>query len=313
MAERGSAAVDAMPAGGIAVDLGCGADRPVTAALADAGTVVGVDRSATRLRSRRREVPAARLVRADVSEVRSLPRSVDLLMAFSVFDHLPRPTLAVVLGRIETWLRYGGRLMASSAHEEDLATIRSAGLDVERTEVVDGTAWVVASVPHRPVVLEPWSAGWAGWFEQERAVLQEVLGLRAVVEHVGSTAVPGLAAKPVLDVLVGLPALGPDDVRVREMEARGYHSFGEYGLDGRVFFTRPGSMWVHVHVVERGGEQWRRHLMFRDAMRGDAGLAEEYAALKRSLAERYADDRETYTDAKAAFVEAVLDRAHGGR
>ena len=147
---------------------------------------------------------------------------------------------------------------------------------------------------------------WAARFADERARLLTVLGdLPAEIEHVGSTAVPGLVAKPILDLLVGRP---PGDVApyVAALQRAGYVYRGEAGIPGRHYFRRGDPRTHHLHLVERGGALWRDHLAFRDRLRADAALAAEYGALKQRLALRHAGDRAAYTEAKAPFVTAVL-------
>jgi GrpB-like predicted nucleotidyltransferase (UPF0157 family) len=149
---------------------------------------------------------------------------------------------------------------------------------------------------------------WAARADDEAARVQEALGAGAV-EHIGSTAVPGLAAKPVLDLLAGLESLELEPARIRAMEALGYEALGEYGLPGRLFFRkgREGRT-HHVHAVVEGGEHWRRHVAVRDYLRAHPEEAAAYAAEKRRIAGAAAD-RDEYTEAKAAYVEALESRA----
>ena len=138
--------------------------------------------------------------------------------------------------------------------------------------------------------------------------MQRALGARAV-EHIGSTAVPGLAAKPVVDLLAGLESLDLAPEQIRAMEALGYEALGEYGLPGRLFFRKGSEPRTHhVHAVELGGEHWRRHLAVRDYLRAHRDEADAYAAEKRRVAAG-ASDRDEYTLGKAAFVEALEQRA----
>ena len=147
---------------------------------------------------------------------------------------------------------------------------------------------------------------WATRFADERARLLTALGdLPAEIEHVGSTAVPGLAAKPILDVLVGRPA-GDVAPYVEALQRAGYVYRGEAGIPGRHYFRRGDPRTHHLHLVECGGAVWRDHLAFRDRLRADAALAAAYGALKERLAIQHAEDRAAYTEAKAPFITAVL-------
>jgi GrpB-like predicted nucleotidyltransferase (UPF0157 family) len=133
------------------------------------------------------------------------------------------------------------------------------------------------------------------------------------IEHVGSTAVPGLAAKPVIDIQVSLATLEPAEPLTATLAALGY-SHVPLGDFDKVypFFTRPAA-WPsshHVHLCVAGGEQEARHIAFRDRLRNDAALAAEYVQLKRELAAAHHGttiaSREAYSLAKTAFVERVL-------
>ena len=138
--------------------------------------------------------------------------------------------------------------------------------------------------------------------------------LPAAVEHVGSTAVPALPAKPILDLLAGRPVEGALAPYVAACEAAGYRYRGESGIPGRHYFVRDapdGRRTHHLHLVEHGGAFWRSHLAFRDYLRRVPARAAAYAALKRELASRHPGDRTAYTEGKAAFVAETLALAAG--
>ena len=157
-----------------------------------------------------------------------------------------------------------------------------------------------------------YSAEWPRVFEREEAaILSACLPWITEVHHIGSTSVPGLAAKPILDVLP--VAVGPAEAleAVAPMTALGYRYRGENGIAGRLYFDRvvEGRTVVHVHMFPAGHPEVRRHLVFRDHLRVNPDVAREYERLKRELASRYRDDRRTYTDSKAAFITGVIDAA----
>jgi GrpB-like predicted nucleotidyltransferase (UPF0157 family) len=165
---------------------------------------------------------------------------------------------------------------------------------------VSGRSELVELVEHDPA--------WARLFEEERAVLARIFDGEAVgIEHIGSTSVPGLCAKPIVDVLVGLPALGLSEEQVEGMRGLGYEYMGEYGLPGRLFFRKEPRT-HHVHVVELGGEHWERQLTFRDALRTDAEERRRYDEFKRKLAAE-GHPREIYTELKTPFIRDVEARA----
>jgi GrpB-like predicted nucleotidyltransferase (UPF0157 family) len=150
--------------------------------------------------------------------------------------------------------------------------------------------------------------------------VEALSGCDVSVEHVGSTAVPGLASKPILDVdVVFGGATTFAEVRAR-LEGVGYVHRGDRGVAGREAFRADGndgpgvtgaSRWPehHLYVGPAGGRELRRHLEFRDALRASPSLAARYAALKRALARDSGADREAYTRGKSDFVERVISEA----
>jgi GrpB-like predicted nucleotidyltransferase (UPF0157 family) len=160
---------------------------------------------------------------------------------------------------------------------------------------------------HGTVQLAEWTPRWAELFAEEAQRLRIALGNLAVaIEHYGSTSVPGLVAKPLLDILVGGPeATDAAPYRVA-LEPLGYDYAAHAGVPEHLVFGRGTARTHLVHVVRYGGGAWHRALAFRDALRADAGLRERYAALKRDLAQQHGAERSHYTAAKSAFVEHVL-------
>jgi len=134
-------------------------------------------------------------------------------------------------------------------------------------------------------------------------------GLRLVVEHTGSTAVPGLAAKPILDILAGYPEDASVAAYIEVLTAAGYVHRGEQEIPGREFFRRGNPRAYHLHLTAMDSPFWRNHLTFRDRLRADNALRDAYAALKRDLAARFPRDREAYIAGKESFVTEVLNRA----
>jgi GrpB-like predicted nucleotidyltransferase (UPF0157 family) len=157
---------------------------------------------------------------------------------------------------------------------------------------------------------------WPIAFSTERERIVEGLGTIAVrIEHHGSTAVPGLAAKPVIDIQVSVQQLHPLDSYAPGLVSLGYVHMPHPDDSFCPFFHRPGA-WPHthhVHVVRSGGAEECRTIAFRDYLREHSDVAREYEQLKRALASRYgasdAASREAYAKAKTAFVTAVTHRA----
>lgn len=159
------------------------------------------------------------------------------------------------------------------------------------------------------VIIVPYDPDWPRQFDEERRVLAAVFeGSDAVVEHVGSTAVPGLGAKPVIDIMVGVPALVEAEGRIPALEGAGYEYVPDYEtqLPDRCYFRKPrlGPRAFHVHCVVTGSDSWVRYLTFRDHLRGHPDVAADYWRLKRELALRVSKDE--YSEAKSPFVEGVL-------
>jgi GrpB-like predicted nucleotidyltransferase (UPF0157 family) len=128
------------------------------------------------------------------------------------------------------------------------------------------------------------------------------------LEHIGSTAVPGLAAKPILDIGAGYKPGVSALTYVGALESLGYVYRGNAGLPGRDYFRRGDPRTHHIHLVAHDGIHWRRYLVFRDTLRADAAACQAYAALKHELAAQYAQDRESYLLGKAEFIEEMLGR-----
>jgi GrpB-like predicted nucleotidyltransferase (UPF0157 family) len=161
------------------------------------------------------------------------------------------------------------------------------------------------------LVVIPYSADWPKLFLNIREELLSAFETTpVVVEHIGSTSVPGLAAKPVIDVLLGAGSLAEIEARIGRLEDHGFSYVSKYEreIPDRRYFVKspPDSLRLHVHGVEIGGRLWREHLAFRDALRNDPALLAEYQALKLRLAEEFADDKSAYTEAKGPFIKAVL-------
>ena len=138
-------------------------------------------------------------------------------------------------------------------------------------------------------------------------ILSTVSGRALRAEHVGSTAVTGLAGKPVIDIDVVVAR--QDDVPevIQRLATLGYVHEGDLGIPGREAFRgTPGEPRHHLYVVVAGSNELTRHLMFRDALRADTALRDRYADLKRSVAAQHRNDRAAYTQAKSSFIEAVL-------
>lgn len=216
------------------------------------------------------------------------------LEVYPVAD-LPRTALdaggkVAVLNRTRTW----------ADAQADLVLRGSAG------EVLEAVAAEVREPPLEVVAYDP---EWPGRYEREAERVRAALG-PVELEHMGSTAVPGLAAKPVVDISVGLERLELPAAPIAAMERLGYEYLGENGLPGRLFFSKDeaGRRAYHVHVVELGGEHWHRHRAFRDYLRAHPAEAGRYAAEKRRIAAE-SPTHAAYWERKQPFVDALFARA----
>lgn len=153
---------------------------------------------------------------------------------------------------------------------------------------------------------------WADAFAREKARIIAAVGQHIVaVEHVGSTSIPQVPAKPILDIMVGVQDFEEARVCVAAMTALGYAYRGENGIPRRHYFVRGEPRTHHLHVVEVQSDEWRSTLRFRDLLRAHSELASEYAREKERLAARYSRDREGYQREKGKAVEGLLRRETG--
>jgi GrpB-like predicted nucleotidyltransferase (UPF0157 family) len=163
----------------------------------------------------------------------------------------------------------------------------------------------------RTVRLVPHVERWHELFDEEEDRLCVAIGEYALaVEHVGSTAICGLSAKPIIDIAVAVREIADAGKCVMLLEQIGYEYRGEQGIAGRHFFGKGKPRTHHLHMVELSSDFWRNHLLFRDYLRGHREIIAKYERLKRELAHRHKENREAYTEGKAAFIEGVLKAAY---
>jgi GrpB-like predicted nucleotidyltransferase (UPF0157 family) len=167
-------------------------------------------------------------------------------------------------------------------------------------------------VPEQPIYLVAYDPAWPRLFEEERAQIEPALRpwLTGPIEHIGSTAIPGLAAKPIIDIMAGVSDLASSLDARAALELLQYLYF-PYRSDFMHWFCKPSSehRTHHLHLIPFRSPLWSDRLAFRDYLRSSATAAAEYAALKTALAAQYQFDREAYTNAKSEFVGSILNRA----
>lgn len=153
-----------------------------------------------------------------------------------------------------------------------------------------------------------YSLDWPLAFEQAAAQLRSLLGNDLItIHHIGSTSVPGLAAKPIIDLLPMAQSVLSIEEKTPQLEAAGYRAWGEYGLPGRRFFTRDrdGYRTHNIHIYGQGDPDIERHLAFRDYLRAHPAVRDEYAAVKRAAYAQHPADIDSYSDSKHDWIQTV--------
>lgn len=161
-----------------------------------------------------------------------------------------------------------------------------------------------------PIILLPHDPRWLEDAARECTRIKEACGSCAVrVEHIGSTSIPGLIAKPVLDLMPIIRRSEDGIEAVAAMRRLGYWYAGDFGIPGRHLFIKGSPRTHHAHMLVEGSREAIRHVAVRDTLRGDSKLREKYAQLKRELALRFVDNREGYAQAKSELMREIFDAA----
>lgn len=162
-----------------------------------------------------------------------------------------------------------------------------------------------------PVILDEYNQSWPMKFEEERNLLMDVAAkwCYGSIEHIGSTAVPGMIAKPVIDIMFGVKSLEESKSAINTMEEHGYE-YWPYNTEIMHWFCKPSDAYRthHLHLIPFNSTLWNEHIRFRDLLRSNQQIAKEYYSLKRELAAVYREDRETYTEKKGPFIQQALQR-----
>jgi GrpB-like predicted nucleotidyltransferase (UPF0157 family) len=164
----------------------------------------------------------------------------------------------------------------------------------------------------QPVEIVEYDSAWPVLFEEERHVLARTLApwLAGPIEHIGSTAIPGLAAKPVVDIMAAVSTLEESRDAIQAATRLGYCYF-PYRPESEHWFCKPSPLFRthHLHLVPAGSRQWLEAIAFRDYLRTHPGIAAEYETLKRRFAQEFQFDREAYTEAKRPFIDRIINLA----
>ncbi|MGB2799389.1 MAG: GrpB family protein [Dehalococcoidia bacterium] len=169
-----------------------------------------------------------------------------------------------------------------------------------------------------PVGIVNYDPQWPVLYEEEKGRILGVIGHKIVsIEHIGSTAVRGLAAKPIIDIMIAVRSLADADKCIEPLQDIGYEYVREFEVEipARRFFRKgpPEARTHHIHMIELTSEFCERHLMFRDYLRTHPEAAQQYYKLKKELAARYGSDREAYAEAKTPFIESIVAKSRAAR
>lgn len=163
-----------------------------------------------------------------------------------------------------------------------------------------------------PVILEEYDSSWPSKFEEEKSYLMSIVGdwNYGSIEHVGSTAIPDMVAKPVIDVMFGVKTLEKSKPAIEILGANGYE-YWPYKTEVMHWFCKPSDAFRthHLHLVPFESPLWKERIKFRELLRSDINIASQYESLKRELAATHKEDREAYAEKKWPFIQQVLQRA----
>ncbi|MGB3340035.1 MAG: GrpB family protein [bacterium] len=159
--------------------------------------------------------------------------------------------------------------------------------------------------------LVPYSAEWDLFFDREKQKIMKNIGRYVLtVEHIGSTSIKNMYAKPIIDIAIGLQEFDIGFKCLEPLKTMGYLFLGEYGIKKRHFFrTDSDIVKCHIHMYDISNQEYQNHILFRDYLREHEKEAKEYAELKKNLLLVCGNDREKYTKAKAEFIDDILKKA----
>lgn len=164
--------------------------------------------------------------------------------------------------------------------------------------------------PNEAFEVRQYDPTWPQKFHEERERLEAALGDDVIdIKHVGSTSVPGLSAKPTIDLLVAVECFAPAEHYTRLLAPLGYHHHAHEADHDRLFFWKGSPRSHHVHIVEFATWEHQRHVIFRDYLRRHPEVAQEYEKIKRELATLFKTNRPAYTRGKTAFIKNIMARA----
>lgn len=167
----------------------------------------------------------------------------------------------------------------------------------------------IIGLPFDKIFLTEYREEWILIFNEERKKISEILSVyKNYIEHIGSTAITGMIAKPIIDIMVGMEKNEDLVAGAELLETIGYLNFGECGRPGRIFMVKgePENCTHHLHLVKKGSSYWADNLFFREYMKNNKCKANKYRRLKLDLAEQFRDNRAMYRILKSKFVEEII-------
>lgn len=170
----------------------------------------------------------------------------------------------------------------------------------------------IVGLQRKKVTLFFYNPAWKRLYKKEAKFLRSVIGKYVLdIQHVGSTSIPGVKAKPIIDIAIGVKNLKNGEKCIKPLKQLGYEYKHSAGIKGRHFFAKGSEMnrTHYVHIEKLDGRPWKNHIIFRDYLRKYKKAVKEYNELKEKLAKKYKDDRDTYTAQKDSFIRGIIKKA----
>lgn len=171
--------------------------------------------------------------------------------------------------------------------------------------------FILIGLKRGTIQLANYNPDWINIFTHERVLIQDIIGNWILdIQHIGSTSIPDMAAKPIIDIAIGVENFDEAHICIVPLEKLGYIYKGENGIPRRHFFTKTSNdiTTFHLHMNEINSQDWRSQIFFRDYLTSDIMKAQQYRELKEKLAELYLNDRDAYLKGKDSFIEDILKK-----
>lgn len=169
----------------------------------------------------------------------------------------------------------------------------------------------IIGLKRKKVKLFSYNPAWEKLYKKEAELLRSVIGKYVLdIQHVGSTSIPEVKAKPIIDIAIGVKNLKDGEKCIKPLKQLGYEYKHSAGIKGRHFFAKGSEKnWTHhIHIVKLNGRFWKNYILFRDYLRKHKKAIQEYNELKEKLAKKYKNDRDTYTAQKHSFIQKILKK-----